>query len=91
MAEGKGIEPSPLRGLGFQDRLLTMNATLQFGTPPRTRTLLFGFGDRYIAPECLWDILYLYGGAYWNRTNSTFRLHGLANRCITILPTLHYY
>ena len=31
------------------------------------------------------------GGEYWNRTNSTLRLYGLANRCITILPTLHIY
>lgn len=28
LAEGEGIEPSPLPGRGFQDRLSTMDATL---------------------------------------------------------------
>ena len=89
MAEGKGIEPSTFRWQSFQDSLSTMLATLQIGTPPRTRTPLVGFGDRYIAPECLWDIIYLYGGAYRNRTYSTREgLYGLAIRCITSLPTL---
>ncbi len=29
MAEGKGIEPSPFPGHGFQDRLRTLHATLR--------------------------------------------------------------
>jgi hypothetical protein len=30
LAEGKGIEPSPFPGHGFQDRLCTLHATLRY-------------------------------------------------------------